>query len=382
MKMTKKLTSAYSKFVVKFPWLMLLFVLILTGFLFVQSQNVQTVATDNSDALPDDIEVIVAFDKISDKFGSSDSANIILQLNPDQPFELSDIRSRDVFLAMNTIGDLAISLDDVVSVSSASSLVMSQNNGLIPSSDNEIQEMVSKSSFFDSYISSRYDMAIISLSLSDDYDENELLVDLQSIISQVPLPPGVIVNVGGDVLAGAVVFQTIGEDMGKTSMFSLIGIVLVLFLIFRSLKYASMPLITIGVGVLWTMGFIGLMGMNLSSTTSGVISMIMGIGIDFGIQIVSRFRQELRRHNVSTSMKITMDAVFLPMTTTTLAAVIGFKAMGLGDLTFLAEMGEMMSYGVVSCYFAALLIIPPLLVIFHTVFIKKTKFVKHKKVIV
>ena len=57
--------------------------------------------------------------------------------------------------------------------------------------------------------------------------------------------------------------------------------------------------------------------------------------------------------------------------------------MSLGDLTFLAEMGQMMSYGVIGCYFAAMLILPSLLVLFETTFAnknKKLKLTKHKKV--
>lgn len=384
MKIVDRLTSWYADFVVRKPWVMIFLVLLITCFLFIQSQNVQTVSADNSDALPDDIDVIKAFDKISDKFGGSDSAMIVFELDPNQKFGVSDIRDVDVFTAMSLVGDLAGTLDDIQSVSSPATIIKSYNNGLLPNSNREIIDLTKDNSLFNSYIGERYDVAVVSLSLADGYSDVELLDELQSIITQVPLPPGVIVSVGGDVLAGAVVSQTISSDMGKTSMFSLIGIIFVLIIVFRSIKYASMPLITIGVGVLWTMGYIGLMGMNLSSMTSGVISMIMGIGIDFGIQIVSRFRQELRNADLKSSMRTTLAAVFLPMTTTTLAAVIGFKAMGFGDLTFLAEMGQMMSYGVVGCYFAALLIIPAVLVIFETVFSSKNKtanLIKVKKVI-
>ncbi len=383
MKITERLTSSYAKLVIKAPWIFILLVIILSGFLFIQSQNVETVSSDNSDALPDNIDVIVAFNKITDKFGSSDSAMIVLQLDPEQKFAVSDIRSRSVFEAMSLLGDLALDLDDIDSVTSAVTLIKSSNAGILPSSDMEIRSFVNSNPFMGQYLSDNYDLAIISLSLSDNYDELDLLSELNSVITQVHLPPGLIVDLGGDVLAGAIVSQTIGEDMGKTSMYSLLGILIVLFFIFRSLKYTFMPLVTIGVGILWTMGYIGLMGMNLSSVTSGVISMIMGIGIDFGIQIVSRFRQEMKTTSLLVSMTTTLNAVFMPMTTTTLAAVIGFKAMSLGDLTFLAEMGQMMSYGVIGCYFAAMLILPSLLVLFETTFAnknKKLKLTKHKKV--
>jgi len=50
---------------------------------------------------------------------------------------------------------------------------------------------------------------------------------------------------------------------------------------------------TIIFGTLWGNGYVGFIGMGMSSQTSGVLSMIMGIGIDFGIQVVTRYRFEL-----------------------------------------------------------------------------------------
>src|SRR5450756_404718 len=94
--------------------------------------------------------------------------------------------------------------------------------------------------------------------------------------------------------------------------------------------------------------------------------MIMGIGIDFGIQLVTRYRLELQ--NLSTlnghhpqfqlgpreAMEVTLNNVIIPMLTTTLAALIGFQAMTLGRLTFLGDMGTMMSYGVAASMIAAI----------------------------
>ena len=53
----------------------------------------------------------------------------------------------------------------------------------------------------------------------------------------------------------------------------------------------------------------------------------------------------------------------MPMATTTLAALIGFQAMSLGELTVMADMGTMMSYGIACCFLAAITIVPAILVI-------------------
>jgi len=91
--------------------------------------------------------------------------------------------------------------------------------------------------------------------------------------------------------------------------------------------------------------------------------MIMGIGIDFGIQVVNRFRQERKKHGIEKAMEITLSSVFIPMLITTLAALIGFRAMSLGKLTLLGDLGNMMSLGVLFCFIAAISVVPSALVI-------------------
>jgi predicted RND superfamily exporter protein len=139
---------------------------------------------------------------------------------------------------------------------------------------------------------------------------------------------------------------------------------------------------TIIFGTLWTMGYVGLIGMGLSSQTSGVTSMIMGIGIDFGIQLVTRYRLELANLSAlkvqhphlghKDAMAVTLNNVIIPMLTTTLAALIGFQAMSLGRLTFLGDMGTMMSYGVAASMVAAITIVPAIILIIDTMNIKNT----------
>ena len=121
---------------------------------------------------------------------------------------------------------------------------------------------------------------------------------------------------------------------------------------------------TILFGVIWALGFTSLIGMGISPVTSGVISMIMGIGIDFGIQVINRFKQEMIEYDKKEAMRRTINGVFMPMLTTTLAALIGFRAMSLGELKMMGEMGTIMSFGVAFCMLAAITIVPSLLVLF------------------
>jgi predicted RND superfamily exporter protein len=116
------------------------------------------------------------------------------------------------------------------------------------------------------------------------------------------------------------------------------------------------------------------MGMKITPPTSAGLAMIMGIGIDFGIQVTKRFRYELQQpsgkfdqnapcRNREEAMVNTISHVFYPMTITTIAAIIGFKTLALGKLPMMVDMGTMMATGVVFCMVAALTVVPAILVL-------------------
>lgn len=356
--------NKYGHWVTKNPIRIITILLVITLFMFIQMQNVHTVATDNSDALPKDNPVMKSFDIIGEKFGSSDSAMIVFELDPQTKDEsIKDLREPEVIKQMYVLGELSKGVSNVEDVSSIAQDIKEANNGVLPKTRNEIIEIMTENPSIAAQMDQYYQLTYITIRLNPDYNEDELFKELNNAVSQIPPIDGVKVSAGGSALEGPAVSQTISSDMGKTSMFSLLAILIIVILVFRSIKFGLTPLTTIIVGIVWTMGFAGILGMNLSSATSGVLSMIMGIGIDFGIQIVSRFRQEIENNSIHDSIGTTLNAVFIPMTTTTFAAVIGFQAMTLGQITFLAEMGQIMSFGVVGCYLAALAFIPPILVL-------------------
>ena len=231
--------------------------------------------------------------------------------------------------------------------------------------DREKNEKPIKLNQFKYYVSDDYTTSVIRINLAEMNEEQkkDFIDELKHIIGETEKPAGLNIGLTGDPIVSEELKNQIMPTMQTTSMFSLIGIFIVVCLLFLSLRYGIISLLAIGFGIIWVYGVLGLLGMSISSTMSGGISMIMGIGIDFGIQVVNRFKQERKKHKIEKAMKITLSKVFVPMLITTLAALIGFRAMSLGQLTLLADLGNMMSFGVLFCFIAAVTVIPSILVI-------------------
>ena len=365
----------YAEFVARHPYLMILLVVMLSAFAIYESGFISNDSMDYRDLLPDDIEVMKSFKIIGDSFGSSESAMIAVEADPAyaRSNEPRDVRDADVIAYIDVITSMVNKLDDVTGVKSASTVLRAANNGSLPHSRREVIELSEGSLVIGQYISSDYQMSIIKINLADDFSDTEMADELIAVIQQAERPPGIDVNIAGESMTGPVVNQQMGPDMQKTSRLSLVAILIILVVLMRSFKYAVHPLLTIGVGVTLAFGYVGLMRMNMTPATSGVISMIMGIGIDFGIQTVTRFRQELRNLKAEKAIVVTLSNVFVPMATTTLAALIGFRAMAMGKLTLLADMGDIMTYGVAACFVAAVTLLPAMLVLGERIRFRRDK---------
>lgn len=359
------LLERYAKAIAKHPVITLMIMLIVLGVSVYYSSTVKNVDMDYRSILPEGYDAIDAFTLLEDNFGGSETAMISVEIDPTHSSsdEARDIRDPDIMTYIDILTQMLEHTEDVIGVNSASTVLRSLNNETLPKSKREIIDLTIDDPLITQYISSDYTMSVIRINLADDYDSSQTAENIQEIIDQIDKPKGIMANVAGESMSDPIVTAQITPDMQKTSRISLIAILVILVLLLRSFKFAVGPLLTIGVGITLAMGYVGLIGMGMTPQTSGVISMIMGIGIDFGIQTVTRFRQELKKMVAEKAIVVTLSNVFVPMLTTTLAALIGFRAMALGELTMLADMGNIMSYGVAACFIAAVTMLPALLVL-------------------
>lgn len=359
------LVNKYSKFVSKHALLVLIIMIMLTIGAVKSSSSVNIENRDFKKFFPDDMDSIKALESMEDAFGSSDQAQFIIELDPKtiSSNEPRDIRDPEIIKYSYQLENYASHVEYVLSISGPATLLKQANNNQLPKSTNEIKELERNLPTLQELISPNKEILVINIRLSEEADKTAIRNELMEIANNIKQPSGTITSVAGYAMTDPAIDEAISKDMSKTSTYSLIGILLVMLLVFMSIKYGLIPLTTIVFGIIWTFGFLGIMGINLSSSSSGVISMIMGIGIDFGIQVANRFRQELINTSKEKAMTQALNKVLVPMLTTTLAAVIGFKCMSLGQLTFLAEMGDIMSYGVVFCFLAAITIVPSTLVV-------------------
>ena len=379
-KLGKVPLEKYAKFVAHHAIIVLAIFLLFTIFTGYQASLMGTAGTTQKAMLPEDIEVINTFELIADQFaGSFSSSTIAVQTEPRyaRSEEIRDVRDPEVLRYVDLLAERSKLVYGVVGAESAADVIKEVNDGRIPSSLRSVKSLLEENEMAEqrisNYISDDYTMTVVRLNMLADVDADEAVEELREVIN-IEKPKGVSVEISGGPVIEVTMKELARETMGMTSLVSFALIILLLIIVFASIKYGLIPLLTIVFGLIWASGTLVLAGFEITPSTSGVMAMIMGIGIDFGIQVTKRFRYELRTYEREEAMVNTLSNVLYPMVITTLAAVIGFKCLSLGQLPMMADMGTMMATGVVFCMVAALTVVPAVLVLFT----KKDKKEKSK----
>jgi predicted RND superfamily exporter protein len=363
------LLKKYATFVAYHKAVLLLLFLLLTLVVGFYASQMQTVGMSQEDMLPEDIEVIKTLQLVSDQFaGTFSSSTIIVEIDPSyaRSTEIRDVRDPEVLRYVDALAARAKLVYGVIDATSAADVIKDANGGKIPSSLRSVKSLAAQNEMvaqqLSVYISDDYTLSVVRLSLADDLDGAEVVAELRDVI-RVAQPPGVTVDISGDLVEDITMQELAGETMQTTSTISLALIIIILILLFASIKYGLIPLLTILLGTVWTYGMLHVIGFEITPMTSGALAMIMGIGIDFGIQVTKRFRYELRTYEREDAMVNTLCNVFYPMVITTIAAVTGFLCLSLGELPMMQDMGKMLAMGVSCSMVAALTVVPAVLVL-------------------
>jgi len=132
---------------------------------------------------------------------------------------------------------------------------------------------------------------------------------------------------------------------------ALILIVLFLIIAYRDLADLVLGIVSLGMAIVWTFGFLGLAGIPFSNIMIAVPPLLLAVGIDFGIHAVNRYREERQEgHDISSAMRVTTDQLTVAFFIVTGTTVIGFLSNLTSALPPIREFGLVAAIGIVFTF--------------------------------
>jgi predicted RND superfamily exporter protein len=134
-----------------------------------------------------------------------------------------------------------------------------------------------------------------------------------------------------------------------------------LWLDFRSLRVTLLSLAPLVMGILWMLGGMAALGESMNFMNIFVSTMIIGIGVDYGIHMLHRYRELAREPPgvLEDGLVETGKAIVLAALSTT----VGFGSLSFSHYPGLQSMGKVAILGAISTALVAITVLPAYLVL-------------------
>ena len=158
------------------------------------------------------------------------------------------------------------------------------------------------------------------------------------------------------------------NDMALIEPITIIIIIVLMGILFRSVVAQFLPLGAVGVALAISQALVFVIGSTVaqidSSTTTILFAVLMGVGTDYSIFIMTRYREERikgapREEAVHTSVTWAGESIV----TSGATVCIAFFAMALSSFAFIQTMGLIIGLAIIVALMVALTLVPALLML-------------------
>jgi len=324
--------------------------------------NKVSMQSDLNKMSPQDLPIYKIQDQIKDNFGGNDATLILIKIENKNKDDVYDIRDPRV---ISFVTDLQNKLEKEEIVSKVSSIGMFFNSTNIPKTLEQSKLILSNMPYSNNFFNKDYSSTLVMIS-SDlgggEKSVNEIDSKIKEILSNLKNPEGIKVYVTGTPQIRIMILDLLVKDALFTLSLAALIIFILLIILQKSFTKAILVFSPLLFGLIWTLGITGFLNIKLSVATVGVGAMVLGLGVEYGIFIVSRYKEEREKNSSSESIKITVNEIgnsILGSGTTTIA---GFLALSLTPMPMLRDLGLSLALGI-SCSIISAIIVNPSLII-------------------
>ncbi len=177
--------------------------------------------------------------------------------------------------------------------------------------------------------------------------------------------PGLEMQLGGNAVVNRDINERVGADIARAEMISLPVLAVLLVVIFGSLAAASLPLVIGGTAILGAFTALNVVSgfTDVSVFAVNVVTILgLGLAIDYGLFVVSRFREEMARQaTVEEAVARTMATAGRTVAVSGATVAISLAGLTIFPQVFLRSMGFGGMSAVLVAMVAALTLLPALL---------------------
>jgi predicted RND superfamily exporter protein len=202
----------------------------------------------------------------------------------------------------------------------------------------------------------------IILRVNEGMDKIEVAREIKRKVESIGLPeqlyfggmPFVIQNLG-EIILGDLLFL---------APLTALVIILLLFIGFRSWRGVLLPLLTVFISIVWTIGLMGLLGIEISIISDVIPVILLAVGSAYTIHVINRIGESDHK-SLHDKISGALDYIKTPVFLAAITTMAGFISFIFGSyLTMISSFGIFMAAGVFFAMILSLTFAPALLSLF------------------
>jgi len=332
-----------------------------------------TTESDETEAFTEDIDEAEALEAINEEFGSPFSEagtstqvihvsdNVLAQRELVRNLRAAEIAEDRSELRIDSTGGPAAIIAQTIDPSAEST--EAQRRTVERATQSEIRQAVRENRDNPQFTATLSDdfnaeaatasasVSVYSHSFPDGGDTTENVQEVQLGVQAVTDEVGGDLRAFGDGIINAETANVIGDSLAIVMPVVLGLILLFLVIAYRDPFDLALGLIALLLTLLWTFGFVGYAGIPFDQQMISVPILLIAVGIDFGIHIINRYREERAQgYDVVTAMATANSQLAVAFAIVTVTTVFGFGANITSDLEPTRNFGLAASIGIVFTF--------------------------------
>ena len=317
--------------------------------------------TNYFDLAPQDVPELKKLIEYSENFGGANFNALLIETEPqgltypetiEAIYELEQqIRAEGITL--NSVADEVKKINDIL-----------QQNEIVASLsefagvDEVIFDRIAQEGLVDEDFSQTIILVYIPTGLSMDEIEEQVRV-INTIAANAEIPHnGKVSELTGQDAINVAINKKLTDEQTRSMIIAILLVLATLILIFHSSLYGFLTMIPVAFVLMWEPGFLVAFEIPLNVITISIGSIMIGIGIDYGVHITHRVREEMEKGLPKMlAIKVAIERTGLSLVEAALTTIAGISSI------FFINISALQDFAIViilmtafSCTAAALLL--------------------------
>lgn len=365
----RKIGGLEHKYPKKFLWLMVAFTLVMIPGLLQMK-----IEPSLEKVLPQDLGVLKEMNYMRDQFG----ADMVYTFVDTKGSVYSDVRNPEILKQVESANSKISHNENILQINSVTDMVRDYNDGVIPEDYGRVKEIFEQAKVANdprvNLVNHDYTILITEIRTNTGSNAEAIAGVVDGIRSDVEDSNqlGLEVGLTGYNALDKATFEVILSDFSYTTFLSFLFIAIIVYITFGSFTKGMIPMVIVMFSLLWTNGTVGYMGISMTVASMGAAAMVMGLGIDFGMHLLSLFNELIEQgKSIKEAIELTIEKDIRAIVGTSITTIAGFISLWFSSLPAMVDLGTILVIGIFYSMIAALFGIMPLLYLYEKKQVKK-----------